>query len=369
VPSRPVPSRGVCSKAWLCLVLLAACQSAPVSEKPGGDLEIPSTEQARQELQAAGRQLASGQAEEALDNLTRLARGDPGCADLTVQENRALNLLPGEKRRERELALSTWYRDRSQAEEAKGGQADLAVRANLFFAMALHEDSRDKRRKQLQRALELRADHYYARTLLGETLWSLGRIEDARKQLIQALKDSPFMAEAWLILAQIAEDNGRYRSADRNYSNYLRLRPWNLRVKNNYARLLVHFRRNGVRAEKVIAELLAVDPENAEYQLHLAASYWYQARFADAEKIYKHLARLYPDDARVFLGLGELYEEPMKKPAKALQVYRWLLQLPPSPDPFALIYQSLPVYIRIQRLEETLGEKAPAKPERLEDVL
>jgi len=217
--------------------------------------------------------------------------------------------------------------------------------------------------------LELREDHYYARTLLGETLWSLGQIEDARKQLVQALKDSPFMAEAWLILGQIAEDNGRYKSADRNYTNYLRLRPWDHRVKNNYARLVLHFRRDGARAENVIKELLKVDPDNAEYQLHLAASYWYQARYEEAQELYKQLARLYPDDARVFLGLGELYEEPMKQPAKALQVYRWLLKLPPSSDPFALIYQSLPVHIRIERLEAALGEDAPAPPKSLEDIL
>ncbi len=216
--------------------------------------------------------------------------------------------------------------------------------------------------------MELRADHYYARTLLGDTLWNLGRIEDARKQLIRALKDSPFMAEAWLILAQIAEDNGRNKSADRNYSNYLRLRPWDLRVKNNYARLLLHGRRDGVRAEKVVRELLDVDPQNVEYQLHLAACYWYQGRFAEALKTYRHLARLYPEDARVFLMLGELYEEPLNQPAKALQVYRWLVKLPPSSDPFALIYQSLPVYIRIQRLEAALGDQAPSPPKSAEDL-
>ena len=353
--------------AWLSLGM--ACQTARVGEKPAGDLEVCKSQAARDEHQAAGRLLASGLAVQALDKLTSLARSNPACARLAVQENRALNLLDVEDRRERELGLTVFYAQETKAQAAKGPKASPAVRANLLFASALHEDQLDKRRALLDRALKLRPDHYYARTLLGETLWRLGRTEDARKQLIQALKDSPFMAEAWLILAQIAEDNGRYKTADRNYSNYLRLRPWDLRVKNNYARLLLHFRRQGARAEKVVRELLAVDPENIEYQLHLAASKWYQGDFSGAEQIYLHLARLYPEDARVFLGLGELYEEPMNQPAKALQVYRWLVELPPSSDPFAFIYQSLPAYIRIQRLEKALGDKAPAPPKSLEDLL
>lgn len=353
----------------LCLVLSISCQTAPVSEKPAGDLEACKTEEGRQQHQAAGRLLASGLAERALIDLTRLARSNPACARLTVQENRALNLLPEEDKRERALAILGYYKDRSVAQAAGGAKVEAAVRANVLFALALHEPKLPKRQQYLEQALALREDHYYARTLLGETLWSLGRIEDARKQLVQALRDSPFMAEAWLVLAQIAEDNGRYKSADRNYTNYLRLRPWDHRVKNNYARLLLHFRRQGARAEQVVRELLVVDPENVEYQLHLAASFWYQARFDDARKLYQKLARLYPDDARVFLGLGELYEEPMKRPAQALQVYRWMLRLPPSSDPFALIYQSLPIHVRIERLEAALGADAPPPPKTLEDVL
>ncbi len=124
--------------AGLYLALWMACQGAPVAEKPAGDLEACKTEEAQTQHQAAARLLASGLAEPALNDLTRLARANPVCARLNVQENRALNLLPEEVRTERELALGVYYGERSELEAAKGAKADPAVHANLLFAWALH---------------------------------------------------------------------------------------------------------------------------------------------------------------------------------------------------------------------------------------
>ena len=346
------------------LALLAFSLSCAVGLKPEVVARLTFCGEAKSMAQCARAEglLAVGRPDEALMSFKELHAKFPGSAHLAVQMRKSISLM-GRKKQANELAAMRAQFETLHAKEL--GKGKPLLEANLAFCIALCTEDLHKRSAWLDKAIAKDPDHYYARTLAGDVLWRSGLIERSRSQLKKALRIHNGIAEAWLRLAVISEELGFNNKADGYYATYLRMRPKDLQIKNNYARFLVKYIRNAKgrkKARAVIQELLASDPENLEYQLHEAANYWSEGHLLAAESVYQALLARYPKDARITLNLGNLYFERLAAPSKALQVYRYLLTQPISNDPITMLNQSLPIRIRVKELEKQLAGKLPKSP-------
>ncbi len=353
--------------AWLLLSLLAACQTiSPAPDRLVDQLEACASPEDQARLEAAEAALAQGQFEPALQAARDLLPVNPGCARLPIVARRAVSLLPAGER----AKVAREFRELMTG--ALAAAEDPVHRANLDFGLSLFARSAKARRKWLENALAESSKHYYALCKYGEYLWKRGDLETARERLTQAVSLRRSLAEGWLLLAQVAEDRGLYRTADKHYATYLGLRPLDRQARANHARLLVYQLRDPDRAEKILDRLWRDDPTNVEVGLHRGLVYFLQKRWKAAEAVYFDLLRRNPREARVVLSLGNLYHSGTMDSKRALQAYRYLLQLPASSDLQAGLNQALFVPTRIKEIERTLQDRGiplPAPPHSVEDLI
>lgn len=349
------------------LALVPACgtRTAPAKADFVDVLERPRSEEARQELDLAERELESGEWKRALERLEVLCPENAACARIAILARRAVTLAPtSEKARLRKLIL-----DKVRDEASKTG--DTLELASLAFAEALFVDTAREEEQLLRRALELEPEHYYALTKLGERYWRRGELEAARAVLEKAVSLRRDLREGWLLLGQVAQDRGLYKQAAGHLETYLSLRPLDRQVQLAYARLVAEQLRDGKRAEAILAKLRQEDPGNVEVGLDLGFALYLQGRHREAEDLYHEMLDRRPRDVRVLLSLGNLYFGALEEPVKALQTYRWMLEQRASDDVLAMLGQALFVPARIRNIEQELsakGKSLPATPKSIEEL-
>ncbi len=306
----------------------------------------------------------TGRFVEAIAALESLVPANPECARLVLLLRRSVSELPPEQRGKAEARLFQLFTrlEREQRQEAHRS-------ANLAFGSALFAPHPDKELDWLRLATGRSDRHYYALTKLAERRWRNGELNRSRGLLERALSLQRNLAEAWLILAAVEQDSGKTKSAARYYRSYLDLRPLDRDVTLRYVRLLLHDLERPAQAEPVLLSLEKADPGNLEVGLDIAAMRWLEGDTASAEAKYREMLERHPDDLRVLVNLGNLYYAALDKPAKALQVYRYLSKLPTEARLATIGEQLLFVPERIRRLEKQLGDKAPAPPKTWRDLL
>ncbi|MCA8971241.1 MAG: tetratricopeptide repeat protein [Planctomycetes bacterium] len=374
--SAPCPNTGARARrlaefgSWtaLAMCLLVGCQSSikPAKAEFVDRLERPENPEARQQLDLAERDLASGEWKQALSRLEVLCPENAACSRIAILARRAVTLAPqGERPRLRTAVL-----ERIRTEASK--TTDKTELASLAFGEALFAGTVREEEQSLRRALELAPNHYYALAKLGECYFGRGELEASRTVLEKAVSLRPDLAEGWLLLAQVAEDRGNYKQAVNHYETYLGLRPLDRRVQLEYARLLAQKLRDGKRAEATLAKLRQEDPSNLEVGLDLGFALYLQGRHRDAERLYHEMLERWPREPRLLLSLGNLYFGALDEPVKALQTYRWMLAQRSGDDLLAMLGQALFVPARIRQIEEQLqkgGKAAPAPPKSLSDLM
>ncbi|GEM_PF-2770133 len=359
----------------LFLALLGGCgvQAGPSSEL-SQVLESCAAQRDRESLALASEEIIAGRMNEALERLRALAPKNLGNARIPLMAVRALHRLslephpgriqtPEELEREQRKKWEALYKGRSSK--------DPVVRSNLLFARALFTDDRDQRADLIHKALKANPKHYFAIVLQAEELWRRGETRKASNLLKTSVALSPTLAESWLLLARLSLERGSVRLPRKHLETYLSLRPLDRNVRKNLVRLLVHELNDGDAALGHLKDLLAADPKDIESLMHLGAARWRKGQYAKAAAIYLRILRLNPGETRAALNLGNLYFEAYKKPVLAWKAYQYLLGLPPSDDPFAIMSQKLFVPTRLKKIEKIFKEKKrplPTLPKSLEDL-
>jgi len=344
------------------LLCSAACNSLPDADPDLTQrLEHLGNDESAKLLDHATRLLLKGRHEEALALLQAKIDSNPGCARLALLLLRAASMLDTEARRTKLAELERTYErlyDHSKSD-----------RDTLAFGVALFTEVPDKRRVWIARALRYNKHHYYALVLEGDRLYRLGELDESKQKLKLALALRPELAEAWLLLSQIAEEQNLAKLTQRYYTTYLDLRPLDRNVRLNFARFLTSTGYDLKEARVQIDRLLEDDPRDLEANLHLAAVYWKTGRHQDALRLYKRLLARHPLDVRVCVNLGNLYYQVLDDAASAWRVYTYLVGLPVSRYPSVALEQKFFVPNRIKKIAQALGDRLPQPPKSVGELL
>ena len=144
----------------------------------------------------------------------------------------------------------------------------------------------------------------------------LAQLQDQLKVLnADGMASSTSNADQILSLAKAYTGAGDYRTAERLYERYLRIRPNDTEARVQYARVLSWDQRYA-QSEAQYEMLLANDPNRADLRLEYAQIQSWNSEFAPAIHTFSTLtdlssnprANLYPDvSARAYYNLGQIY--------------------------------------------------------------
>ena len=168
----------------------------------------------------------------------------------------------------------------------------------------------------------------HPRVAAGYAAYQQGKLEAARSEYQQALREEPRNRDALLGLAALDMREQRYESADAIYRRLLQADP-----RDPYAHAgLLALRGQGidpVAAESRLRTLLAVEPDTAVLNFSLGNQYAQQARWAEAQQAYFKAVAAEPENPDYAYNLAVSLEH-LRQVGPALDYYRRALALAES---------------------------------------
>ncbi|NIJ47893.1 tetratricopeptide repeat protein [Rhizomicrobium electricum] len=170
---------------------------------------------------------------------------------------------------------------------------------------------------------------------LGNTLFGLGRVEEAIEPLRRAFEIRPTDSETARVLGQVFASVDQIARARIAFDHAERLDPKNLRVHTSRAALL---QRAGADDAQIIAEfnkVIGQEPDNLDHQRNKALFLQRRSRFAEAEAVHRDILKRDPDDIETLLRLGHMLGYSLRRYEEANGFLRHALELRPE-DPRCL---------------------------------
>lgn len=275
-------------------------------------------------------------------------------------------------------------------------QNDIAFAQQIDFLL------RAQRFAEVRPLLESRCfavpSDFPARRALGVTLLHLGEVDQAISQLEAVVAAAPKYAAAFVDLANIYRQSGRYDDAARTYRTAITIEPNNADAHYNLALVLLDVG-NEPQAIEALQRALMFKPQHALAQLALgnilaeanpeeACSRFRQAlaaqpnmlnaqaglignlaklgRFDEAERVLAKALRVHPGDLLI-LRQNALIALMQGQLEKAAETYRQILQADPSADDVRLnlgsVYQMQGDTSKAQTLlEQAMSNRDDQKP-------
>lgn len=176
--------------------------------------------------------------------------------------------------------------------------------------------------------------YVYAR--MGEAYVQLNRLDLARNALEQAVGLDPASGGPRELLGVLDMAEGNTARAMRRFEETLDRNPDSVVALNNLAHLLVEENRDPDRAISLAQRARALAPHDAAVADTLAWAFLQRRLAAEAEPLFRDLARRYPGRARYHCGLARALAE-AGRPEEARQALEAALRCRPSPADLALI--------------------------------
>ncbi|MFT5728852.1 MAG: tetratricopeptide (TPR) repeat protein [Desulforhopalus sp.] len=198
-------------------------------------------------------------------------------------------------------------------------------------------------------------------TLMAQIFQTQGAFEEAGKEAIIALRLNPKNIRSALILSQALVDLKRYDQALSLLTNindqvagnaevlgnlslaYLGLKKPEEAEKTLTTLLDAHpgttkavllllglrYKDNPVEATSFVEQQIVKAPENSELQLLLGELFIKQEKYEDAQRVYKNLQSLQPEDATAYLTEAKLLRK-LNRNDEALKLYETVLEIQPK---------------------------------------
>ncbi len=165
----------------------------------------------------------------------------------------------------------------------------------------------------------------HPRVEAGYAAYQAGRMDDARGDYQQALRDEPANRDALLGLAAVEVRAGRYEAADALYRRLLQADPRDAHAHAGMMALRGQ-QLDPVAAESRLKTLLASDQESGVLHFALGNQYAQQGRWAEARQAYLRAAASDPENPDYAYNLAVSLEH-LRLSAAALENYRRALAL------------------------------------------
>jgi tetratricopeptide (TPR) repeat protein len=189
-----------------------------------------------------------------------------------------------------------------------------------------------------------------------------GNPEQARNDLIAALRYSPETLDDAATAAEIAEALGDDAAAEKAYAHAFALNPASIDVATGYARTLTRLKKP-VEADQVIASALTQHPNSHVLLAERASEQLLQGKTEAALPTLESLHASEPDNVAIALLLARAYAA-AGAPAKSEPIYTALMKA--SPDDVTLMTEAADNLIRLRRSPEAepLLQKAVSHPDQ-----
>ncbi len=200
---------------------------------------------------------------------------------------------------------------------------------------------------QLKRVLDKHPDYAAAQLLMGRVLYEAQKTTRARVHLARAIKLRPNDTEAYLVLTQLALDQGKIDEASRVVDELSAALPGEP-VGFHRLGLALAERGDSVRAEKLLTRAVERDPGDVEAWVTLARLYEASFRSQKALDAFSKAIERDPDNKDVLLAAGRLALR-LDQPVEAKAAFDQLLSLGRDPEVVVKIAFS---YLATHRLND-----------------
>jgi Flp pilus assembly protein TadD len=203
------------------------------------------------------------------------------------------------------------------------GGGDLAQVHNNLGIVYQRGGRHQRAIAEFREAVRLDPDHAAPQILLGASLLALGRVEDARPPLEQAVKMAPREPLARLQLVRVLERLGDWSGAVDQYRILRQLEPEEPEYVYGLGRAYLRV------SEARLRELRELDPASARSQQAEGHSYRVQGRPELALQAFERAARADPTMPEIHLAMAQIHVE-QKRWAEARREIELELALVPD---------------------------------------
>ena len=245
-------------------------------------------------------------------------------------------------------------------EEAVARDSSRAQIFHLLGAVYLSLDQPEQAINALRRATLLDPLAWKTHNRIGLAHLRRGDLEAAIAAFQDALRAGPFAATPHLRLAEIYSRQGRAEEAQRERSEYERLKGAHEelataldQIKETPDNSEAHYRLGHVylqqaryaNAQASFERAVALDPEYGQARYGLGAAYHHQGRLADAIQAYARAHQIDPTLVMALNDMGQALHQ-MGRPREAIQIFRKAARLRPD---LAMVHSNLGDVLAAQR--------------------
>jgi len=193
----------------------------------------------------------------------------------------------------------------------------------------------------------------------AESAKASNKLDEAIRDLKQALKADPHRLDAWRMLVQVHSEAGRLGELTSDLKQKSAASPTDDAL--HYALGLAYFAESKTAGDAALTEFETAEklkPTEAEYPFRLGVAYFELERWGDSLAPLQRAVQLAPKNAKYHVPLG-LALAKLQKKQQALDEFRNLLELSPSGRDVKLAQQAL------ERLEDPLRDIPQAETDNV----
>ncbi|HEV2721962.1 MAG TPA: tetratricopeptide repeat protein [Thermoanaerobaculia bacterium] len=219
--------------------------------------------------------------------------------------------------------------------------------AQILLTTGRWADSEKVLATMLERAPDQRAINY----MYAQVLTKLGRGNESRQYLERAVEVDPTFGQAVLQLVDIYEAENDYPKAAAVLQPLIAEDPMNVELQRRQAYLYL---RGGEpeKARAALKTLVDADPKDTRSLFYLAEAYNDLEQYAEADKIYRKLLEVTPDDPDVLASYG-LSQSSQHKFDEAKKTFEALQKLPELPDNLQVLAKTQLAWLALQKNDYT----------------
>lgn len=215
--------------------------------------------------------------------------------------------------------------------------------AQILLNTGRWADSEKVLATMLERAPDQRAINF----MYGQVLTKLGRGDESRQYYERAVEVDPTFGPAVQQLVEIYEQQNEFARAAAVLQPLIAEDPVNVELQRRQAYLYLRAG-EAEKARAALKTLVDADPKDARSLFYLAEAYNDLEQYAEADKIYRKLLEMTPDDPDVLASYG-LSQIGQHKFDEATKTFEAMQKLPELPDNLQVLAKTQLAYIALQK--------------------
>ena len=228
-------------------------------------------------------------------------------------------------------------------------QPAFADAFNLSGLIARQQKDYVESVKQFRKALQIHEGNIIYLNNLGQSLFLLGKENDAVKALKKALAADPYFTPSLLQLGKYYRNKNEFDLAIANFEKILEKTPENISALNNLGNTY-QLMKKSTKAMELYAKALVLNPEVPELHFNVGNIFLLNGQIAEAEKKFRKTIELNALFHQAYVPLSKILVQ-NKQPKKAKELLVQALKI--SPNDSETLFQLANNYRASGEIEES----------------